>query len=92
MFLDHLYIREEVVAVVCIGDTLRLSLRWEWEDLPYLLSLSPQLLLRWAHLDDPEAGIPVTVERWCWKPHDPTSVGTTPAVELHLRLVHLADS
>lgn len=90
MYLDHLYVREEVVAMMCMGDTLRLSLHWCWEDIPLLLTLPVHLQLRWTHVNDPRAGIPVTVERWRWKPHG-ANAGRAATVELHLRLAHLAD-
>lgn len=85
MYLDHLCVREEVVAVTRIGDTLRLRLRWRWEDIPLLFSLPPELLLRWAHLDDPKAGVPVTVERWTWRP-GPLAESEGASLQLRLRL------
>jgi hypothetical protein len=43
-------------------------------------------LLRWAHLDDPRSGIPVSVKRWRWEAHPSDAAHGRPTVEFELRL------
>ena len=38
---------------------LVLGLRWRWDEVPALMELSGNLLLRWEHVRDPSAGVPV---------------------------------
>lgn len=38
---------------------LVLGLRWQWDEVPVLMELSGDLLLRWDHVRDPSAGVPV---------------------------------
>lgn len=89
MYLDHLHLRDHVVAVTCAGDTVHLSLRWQWEEIPYLFTLSDPMRLRWAHLDDPRGGVPVTLQRWRWWPDGagPTRHGRPGLLQLRLQQV-----
>lgn len=91
MNLAHLqFAEEEVVALRRAGDTLRLELRWGWEELPCLLDLPPRSTLRWGHLDDTQAGIPVAFEGWAWLSRGAENEHHLPLVELRLRLLRPA--
>lgn len=88
MNLAHLqFVEEEVVALRRAGDTLHLELQWGWDELPCLLNLPPRSTLRWGHLDDPQAGIPVAFDGWAWLANGSGQERQPSSVELHLRLL-----
>lgn len=76
MRLADLQIRPfEISEVKRRGDLLVLTLTWEWTELPALLDLDRSPTLRWDHLDDTKAGIPVEVLKWTYR-REETDRGT----------------
>lgn len=54
---------EEIERIAWKAGELTLNVRWTLEEVPVLLDLPHELMLRW-HEDDPAAGIPAELRRW----------------------------
>lgn len=68
MYLGDLRIAAEEIGRITWEDgELNLELRWALEEVPVLLDLPRETLLRW-HEDDPAAGIPVKLGWWRYAP------------------------
>lgn len=64
MYLGDLRIAgEEIERIAWKAGELTLEVRWALAEVPVLLDLPREPLLRW-HVDDPGAGIPVELRRW----------------------------
>lgn len=64
MYLGNLRIAEEEIQRIAWEDgELTFDVRWALEEVPPLLDLPRETLLRW-HEDAPQAGIPVKLRRW----------------------------
>lgn len=67
MYLNDLWISDEAIEQNTFSDgVMALRVDLPWEDLPILLQLTPELVLRWDHIsqDDPNTGVPTQLARW----------------------------
>lgn len=67
MYLNDLWISDEAIERISFSDgVLELRVDLPWEDLPILLQLTSELVLRWDHIYqyDPHIGVPTQLARW----------------------------